>query len=325
MDCYLFIRSAFPLKKVRFVLFICAIVRRCCSYFVPLCATYSEPCTLLFGLRMYLIVRQNDLNMQRVLRNRFDIFTLLDQMNVPRPHYLVAKRGEGCIEPIIFEDKDFIEIGGRRISKPFIESLLMPMITTCVFTTQAAAAAAVVACFENATAKVANSFLTVHKIGVRVHRLSYSVRFSVQRETRCIVHLRKLCAAGARPRHQSLRCRCGALFPLSRCHTLTHAPTGSDYVHAEARKAPSVDGAIERLPSGFEARTAVELTAAERETVLRVARVFRQAVCGMDLLRLADRTLVIDVNGWSFVKNDTAFYERCADHLAETFTQERRL
>jgi len=82
---------------------------------------------------------------------------------------------------------------------------------------------------------------------------------------------------------------------------------GPEYGHAEARKSPTVDGKVERNSDGKEVRFPVILTYREKEIARRIVLVFKQFVCGFDILRVQEGHSVVsyvcDVNGWSFVKN----------------------
>jgi Diphosphoinositol pentakisphosphate kinase 2 N-terminal domain len=89
---------------------------------------------------------------------------------------------------------------------------------------------------------------------------------------------------------------------------------GPEYGHAEARKSPTIDGKVERNPDGREVRFPVILSYREKEIARRIVLVFKQFVCGFDILRVQEGHSVVsyvcDVNGWSFVKNSRKYDPR---------------
>ncbi|KAI6232981.1 Inositol hexakisphosphate and diphosphoinositol-pentakisphosphate kinase [Aphelenchoides fujianensis] len=93
---------------------------------------------------------------------------------------------------------------------------------------------------------------------------------------------------------------------------------GPYYAHAEARKAPGLDGRVERDSHGKEVRYPIILTAKEKLIARRVVIAFGQTVCGFDLLRANGKSYVCDVNGFSFVKSSTKYYEDTAKILGNT-------
>ena len=87
---------------------------------------------------------------------------------------------------------------------------------------------------------------------------------------------------------------------------------GEDYFHAEERKSPTLDGVVQRTVEGKEVRYPVNLTPEEKNIARKIVQIFKQNICGFDILRSKGKSYVCDVNGWSFVKGNNKYYEDCA-------------
>lgn len=61
----------------------------------------------------------------------------------------------------------------------------------------------------------------------------------------------------------------------------------------------------------------MNLTQEEKEIARKIQKIFKQSVCGFDLLRSKGKSYVCDVNGFSLVKSSKKYYMDCANQILQ--------
>lgn len=234
----------------------------------------------------------NDLRMQRVLMDRRRVYDLLEASGIDVPRHAYMNRdgymsdgsGNGTGDNVLIEHDDHIEVNGAVIHKPFVEKPVDAEDHNIAIYYPSSAGGGCKKLFR--------------KVGDRSSEFYPDVN-EVRRDGSYIYEE----------------------FVETQGTDVKMYTVGPDYGHAEARKSPTVDGKVERNSDGKEVRFPVILTLREKEIARRIVLVFKQQVCGFDLLRVQEGdsliSYVCDVNGWSFVKNSRKYYDDCAQILTE--------
>ncbi|CAI5526014.1 unnamed protein product, partial [Closterium sp. Naga37s-1] len=232
------------------------------------------PLTPLLRGRPYLV---NELEPQWLLHDRRKVYAKLEEHGLMMPTYAIVNReGEGeAAEEEFEEEEDYVVIAGKRINKPFVEKPVDGDDHSVMIYYPSSAGGGMKELFR--------------KVGNRSSEFHPDVR-----------HVR---------RHGSYIYE--EFLPTGGTDVKVYT-VGPDYAHAEARKSPVVDGVVMRSADGKEIRYPVLLTPTEKEMARVICLAFGQAVCGFDLLRSHGRSFVCDVNGWSFVKNSSKYYDDAA-------------
>ena len=223
----------------------------------------------------------NDLDTQELLQDRRRVYDLLQQSGIDVPRHVFLSRdgykstgsgaGNGANEQEVKEYDDHIELNGVSIHKPFVEKPVDAENHDISIYYPSSAGGGCKKLFR--------------KIGNRSSEFYPNIN-EVRRDGSYIYEE----------------------FVETQGVDVKMYTVGPDYGHAEARKSPAVDGKVERNADGKEVRFPVILTFREKEIARRIVLVFKQFVCGFDILRVQGEghsfvSYVCDVNGWSFVKN----------------------
>lgn len=220
----------------------------------------------------------NDLQMQYVLQDRREVYSILDKECIAHPRYAVLNRSaQNETEFEFTETEDSIEVAGDVFQKPFVEKPVDAEDHNVYIYFPVAAGG--------------GSQRLFRKIGARSS--VYSAMNRVRKTGSYIYE---------------------EFMPTDGTDVKVYA-VGPDYAHAEARKSPALDGKVERDKDGKEVRYPVILSAREKFIARKVSLAFKQTVCGFDLLRANGKSYVCDVNGFSFVKNSSKYYDDCAKIL----------
>lgn len=246
----------------------------------------------------------NDLPLQKVFWDRRVVLQMLDKIGVPTSKRLECNRDGGpqidkriadkieqslgirvdkprAISELSMVDDDTIMIDGKTMQKPFVEKPVSgeDHNVTIYFATKKGGGA------RRLFRKVGNQS-SAHEPNMTVPRLDASYVYE-------------------------------QFIDVENCEDIKVYTLGPNFVHAETRKSPVVDGIVRRNTEGKEIRFICQLTDAEKKMARDISVAFKQNICGFDLLRANGKSYVIDVNGWSFVKGNDFYYDKCAEILGK--------
>eukprot|EP00927_Polykrikos_kofoidii_P077887 TRINITY_DN74781_c0_g1_i1.p1 TRINITY_DN74781_c0_g1~~TRINITY_DN74781_c0_g1_i1.p1 ORF type:complete len:1170 (-),score=218.67 TRINITY_DN74781_c0_g1_i1:158-3667(-) len=225
----------------------------------------------------------NDLESQRILSDRVAVYRTLQKWSIPCPEFIVIDHLADDKHELI-ESEDDIIYNGQRLRKPFVEKPRDGDRHDIYIYYPRNAGGGAKKLFRKEKDK--SSEFDVECTNIRRDGLYLYEKFLPTQGTDIKVYT-----------------------------------VGAEYVHAEARKAPTIDGKVERSKDGKEVRYPVVLAQVEKAISALIVQAFRQAVCGFDILRTKNRSIVCDVNGWSFVKGNQKYYNDCGVLIRKHFLE----
>eukprot|EP00300_Choanocystis_sp_HF-7_P021062 c20728_g1_i9.p1 GENE.c20728_g1_i9~~c20728_g1_i9.p1 ORF type:complete len:490 (+),score=121.81 c20728_g1_i9:23-1471(+) len=231
----------------------------------------------------------NNVQFQRVLLDRRQIYATLIQNELPVVNFAVCERDEnGMLLQHFEEHEDSVVVGDKVIKKPFVEKPIDAEDHNIYIYYPTGAGGGSKRLFRK----------------VKDKSSSFHPDISTVRKTGSYIYEDFLSTEG---------------------YDVKVYTIGPHYAHAEARRSPTLDGKVERRDDGKEQRYPIVLSASEKGMARKIVRAFHQAVCGFDLLRSRKGTFVCDVNGWSFVKGSDKFYEDAVSVLSKLFLHRFRI
>ncbi len=217
----------------------------------------------------------NNLEVQRdVLHDRRCVYQKLTQYEIPVSRHVVMSREPGSNDTLT-EDEDWVEVNGVRINKPFVEK----------------------------------------PVDAEDHNVYIYYPMSAGGGSKRLFRKVNDRSSENYPDENTVRTEGSYIyeeFLRTEGTDIKVYTVGANYAHAEARKSPALDGRVNRAVDGTEMRFPVVLTMEEKLYARKIVQAFGQNVCGFDLLRTATGSFVCDVNGWSFVKKSTKYYDDCS-------------
>ncbi|CAD7933159.1 unnamed protein product [Amoebophrya sp. A25] len=224
-------------------------------------------------------VEINSLQQQSLLRDRRLVYEKLRQYNIPTPNYVYVEDHHDSER--FHETDDYIVWDGQKIYKPFVEKPLDgDDHNIYVYYPMSSGGG------------IKRLFRKVHNKSSEYDPATHAVRRNMP-----YIYEPFISTGGT---------------------DIKVYTVGLNYSHGEARKAPTVDGAVQRSKDGKEVRYPIILSQIEKQIAQTIVEAF--AVCGFDILRTKGFfPVVCDVNGWSFVKGNSKYYEDCSLQLKRFF------
>ncbi|XP_069959390.1 inositol hexakisphosphate and diphosphoinositol-pentakisphosphate kinase 2 isoform X17 [Cherax quadricarinatus] len=255
----------------------------------------------------------NDLDMQYDLQDRRVVYSTLQREGIELPRFAILDRdSKDPSKRELIEGEDHVEVNGVIFNKPFVEKPVSAEDHNIYiyYPTSAGGGSQRLfrkVCTTCSLAPCPRLQLTALSVSSKVCCMQIGSRSSVYspesrvRKTGSFIY--------------------EDFMPTDGTDVKVYT-VGPDYAHAEARKSPALDGKVERDSEGKEVRYPVILSNAEKLIARKVCIAFKQTVCGFDLLRANGKSYVCDVNGFSFVKNSSKYYDDCAKILGNMILRE---